>query len=93
MWKGTNRKGKPVVLLNPNEKASKFAFEISQKKRVTNDLSAIKGDLTKEQQAYRAGYLDSRKDSANAYNHNKAKKSMKKSSRSKSVKTNNQITF
>lgn len=73
MWQGLNRKGKKVTLLNPNEKASKFAFEISQKKRVTNDMTAIKGGLNKEQQAYRAGYLDSRKDSAKAWKHNQKK--------------------
>ena len=84
MWQGLNRKGKKVTLLNPNEKASKFAFEISQKKRVTNDMTAIKGGLNKEQQAYRAGYLDARKDSAKAYNHNLKKKSAKKNTRKKS---------
>ena len=83
MWQGLNKKGKKVTLLNPNEKASKFAFEISQKKRVTNDLAVIKGGLNKEQQAYRAGYLDARKDSAKAYNHNQKKKAAKKSSRKK----------
>ena len=83
-WVGKNRKGKTVMLLNPNEKASKFAFEISQKKRVTNDMTAIKGGLNKEQQAYRAGYLDARKDSAKAYNHNQKKKTSKKRSRKKS---------
>lgn len=69
-WVGKNRKGKTVMLLNPKEKAEKFVFEIKQKKRVSNDMSIIKGPLTKEQQAYRAGYLDARKDSAKAYKHN-----------------------
>lgn len=79
-WVGKNRKGKTVMLLNPSEKASKFAFEISQKKRVTNDMTGIKGDLNKEQQAYRAGYLDARKDSAKAYNHKQRKKAVTKRS-------------
>ena len=68
-----SRSGKKGLLLNPSEKASKFAFEIKQKKRVTNDMTGIKGPLNREQQAYRSGYLDARKDSAKAWKHNQKK--------------------
>ena len=67
-----NRKGKNVTLLNPSEKASKFAGELSTGIRKTNDgrYKADKnGDvgLSKVQRAYRSGYLDARKDNASAW--------------------------
>ena len=72
-----NKNGKSVVLLNPAEKGAKFAKELKRGVKHTNE-GHIKTDknkkgirLTSEQRAYRAGYLDSRNDSAKAY---KAKK-------------------
>ncbi len=68
-----NRDGKKVTLLNPHEKGKKYAEEIKNGIRVTNDgeikrnENGIPMELTKEGKAYRAGYLDARKDAANAY--------------------------
>lgn len=66
----TNRNGKEVTLLNPSEKARKFAFEAKTKRAITNDFrrkidpnTGKTKFLTKEQLAYRAGYLDAHKDS------------------------------
>lgn len=68
-----NKKGKMVTLLNPSEKGAKFAKELKTGFKRTNtgqyklnkDKKGIK--LTAEQRSYRAGYLDARKDSANAF--------------------------
>lgn len=75
-----SKKGKIITLLNPSEKAKKFAVEIKNSKHYTNDRK-VKRDkkgnplkLTKAQKSYRAGYLDSRKDSSKAWNHNLKKK-------------------
>ena len=74
-----NKKGDFVKLLNPSEKASKFADELKTGMRYTND-GRLKPDkngdvgLSNTQRAYRSGYLDARKDSAKAWKHNKAKK-------------------
>lgn len=80
-----NRKtGNSYVLLNPAQKGRKFATELSYGRAITNDLkrkvdkNGNQVRLTKEQKAYRAGYLDSRKDCAKAYKYNKNKR--KKSS-------------
>ena len=62
-----------VTLLNPSEKGAKFAKELKTGFKRTNtgqyklnkDKKGIK--LTAEQRSYRAGYLDARKDSANAF--------------------------
>jgi hypothetical protein len=73
MWKGTNSQGKPVTLLNPAEKSRKYAKEIKDNRRYTND-GRLKTDkagtplsLDEKQRSYRAGYLDSRSDNAKAY--------------------------
>ncbi len=73
MWRGKNKKGKEVVLLNPAEKGRKAAAELKAGVHATNDHK-IKKDangqplrLSKEARSYRAGYLDARKDSANAW--------------------------
>lgn len=75
----TNKKGKKVTLLNPSEKGKKFAFELKSGTPQTNN-GLLKTDkngkirsLTKEQRAYRSGYLDAQKDSAKAYKHHQAK--------------------
>ena len=62
-----------TVLLNPNERAGKFAKEIKQKKAYTNDGYRKLNDngkqikLTKEQLAFRAGYLAHATDSQKAF--------------------------
>ena len=74
-----SRNGKEVTLLNPAEKAAKFAGELRTGIRKTND-GRYKADkhgevgLSKEGRAYRAGYLDARADSAAAYKHSRKKR-------------------
>lgn len=61
------------ILLNPSEKAAKYALEIKTKKAFTNDGYAKKDEtgkqkgLTRDQLIYRAGYLDHQKDSNRAF--------------------------
>lgn len=79
------RRGTYKTLLNPSEKAGKYAGELRTGIRKTNEgrYKADKnGDvgLTKVQRSYRAGYLDARKDNAKAYNANKKKKAMRRKS-------------
>lgn len=80
MYHGTNKNGKKFTLLNPGEKGKKFAKELVIGYHHTNDMQ-YKFDengevkpLTKEQRAYRSGYLDARKDSAKAYKAKQKKK-------------------
>lgn len=76
--KVTTKKGKTITLLNPSQKAEKYACELRERHAMTND-GRFKADedgpfpLTDTQKAYRSGYLDARKDSARAYNYNKRK--------------------
>ena len=63
------KSGKTKVLLNPGEKARLYADELK-----ANASSYNGQDLRKDQRAYRAGYLDARRDSAKAYKHNLKKK-------------------
>ena len=72
-----SKRGKVVTLLNPAEKAAKFADELNTRQKFTNS-GAVKHDakgrfimLNAVERSYRAGYLDARKDNSNAY---KAKK-------------------
>lgn len=68
------RKGKrDVCLLNPAEKSRKYAHELREGVKFTND-GQLKFDknqdfieLDKQERAYRSGYLDSRKDEARLY--------------------------
>ena len=71
--KTITRKGKTITLLNPAEKGKKFAKELKQGLKRTN-TGSFKLDknkkgirLNEKERAYRAGYLDSRKDSANCH--------------------------
>jgi len=62
--------GKDVVLLNPSQRAGKYAQELKSDKKFTNG-NVLKGDgapLTKEERAYRAGYLQRSQDGQDAYN-------------------------
>ena len=71
-----NRNGKMVTLLNPSERARKFSIELKHGKALTNNAKRKMGKdgkqikLTKEQKAFRSGYLQARKDSANAFKSN-----------------------
>ena len=64
---------KGSVLLNPSEKGLKYSIEIKHKKALTNDgrrkldKNGKTKNLTKEQLAYRAGYLAHQKDSNKAF--------------------------
>lgn len=60
---------KDFTLLSPKEKGQKYGKELREKKRYTND-GALKNDgkeLTREEAAYRSGYLDARADIGKAY--------------------------
>lgn len=76
----TTRKGKTITLLNPSEKGEKYADELRNNIRYTNDgkykadKDGVVDSLSKTQRAYRSGYLDARKDSANCYKHLKKKR-------------------
>ena len=78
------RTGNVSVLLNPAQKGRKYATELKHGKALTNSLQRKRDKngsqkrLTVKQKAYRAGYLDARKDSANCYN---AKKNKRKQSK------------
>ncbi len=71
------RDGRAVTLLTPSGKGKKYAKELKEGVRYTNDGEFKKTrdgkarKVTNEGRAYRAGYLDAQKDSAKAY---KAKK-------------------
>ena len=79
--KFTRNDGKTVTLLNPSEKGGKFAQELRTNYAYTNNMdlkmekdgSTVKS-LSKEQRAYRSGYLDARKDSAKAWKASRKKK-------------------
>lgn len=79
-----NADGEKFTLLNPSGKSAKYAVELKQGVRRTNDGN-VKRDadgkllrLSKVQRAYRAGYLDRGKDSAKAYNSKKEKRAAAK---------------
>lgn len=81
--KGVNKKGEPITLLNPNGKGKKYAMELKHGRRVTNNFkrktteSGKPMKLTEKQRSFRAGYLQARKDSANCYKAQKAKRANK----------------
>ena len=80
MAKKISVRGKIFTLLNPAEKGKKAAKELKTGKRYTNDGQPKRGkngqqlNVTKEGKAWRSGYLNARKDNANAY---KAKRKQK----------------
>ena len=92
MVKVKQKNGFEVTLLNPNEKGRKYADELANGVKQTNN-GLLKTDslgkpvrLSKEQKAYRAGYLDARNDNAKAFNHNKKKKAEKAAARKNGTK-------
>ena len=77
------KSGKLITLLNPAEKGEKYAVELKKGIKLTND-GEVKRDKTgkiiklgKKERAYRGGYLDGRKDNANAYKSKRSKKRKK----------------
>lgn len=80
----TREDGSKFTLLNPSGKTAKYYAENQRGKRYTN-AGKVKIDddgnvltLTKEQKAYRAGYIDAQSDNAKAYNACKAKRNAAK---------------
>lgn len=69
--------GTKSTVLTPAGKGAKYAQELKDGKRMTNSGAPKMGEngkqlgLTKQQRAFRSGYLQARKDSANAYKANK----------------------
>lgn len=84
IW-ATNKKGRRVRLLRPDEKSRKYATELKRKVRLTNtgepktDRNGVALGLTKEARAFRAGYLQARKDNTNLYNWKKAHRRSRRS--------------
>ncbi len=74
------KKGKSITLLTPKEKGEKYADELRNNIRYTNDgkykadKDGVVDSLNKSQRAYRSGYLDARKDIGKAYAYSKKKK-------------------
>lgn len=65
--------GRKFTALNPSGKGAKYAKELKDGKRITNsgapklDSNGKQMGLTKQQRAFRSGYLQARKDNAEAY--------------------------
>lgn len=80
----TREDGTKFTLLNPSGKAAKYYAENQNGKRYTNAGHTKIDDegnvlkLTKEQKAYRAGYIDAQSDNAKAYKARKSKRSAAK---------------
>ena len=82
-----SKNGKEIRLLTPAEKGAKAAYELKKGVKFTNmgepklnpDGTPVK--LNAVERAYRAAYLDARKDNAKAYNYNKKKKAEKAAAR------------
>ena len=71
----TDKNGKKIRrLLNPSERAKKFAHELKTGNRVTTlnnpkvDKNGEVMKLTDKQRAFRSGYLAAKQDAADAYN-------------------------
>ena len=78
------KNGKKVRLLTPDQKGAKAATELKKGVKMTN-FGQVKTNkdgsprkLDKSERAYRAGYLDARKDNAKAYKHNKKKRAARR---------------
>ena len=75
-----NRRGKKVVLLNPQEKRNKYFDELANDVALTNNkhLKTKRNGkpkrLTDAQKAYRSGYIQAQNDSAKCYKAKKAKR-------------------
>lgn len=64
-----DRRGRTVTLRNPAEKGEKYAYEMKHGYNASTGAS-----LNHQQRAYRAGYLDARKDSAKCWKAQQKKK-------------------
>ena len=63
------KNGKKIVLRNPAEKGKRYARQMK-----SGFIQETGEKLNKEGYSYRAGYLDSRRDSAKAYKSSKKKR-------------------
>lgn len=87
MKKLKTKNGKTITLLNPSEKGAKYADELRNGIRYTNDgrykadKDGVVMELTDEQRAFRSGYLTAQKDAAKAYKARKKKIKMAAKSR------------
>lgn len=81
------KSGKKVRLLTPDQKGAKAAVELKKGVKLTNFGQVKRNEngsprkLNKVERSYRAGYLDARKDNAEAYKHNKKKKAARKAAK------------
>ena len=55
---------KGIILYTPSERAKRYARQLKN-----NKITETGKPLSKEDKAYRKGYLDARKDNARAFNH------------------------
>ena len=62
-----------IILRNPSEKAKRYSRQLRN-----NRVAETGKTLSKEDRAYRGGYLDARKDNAKAYCHKNGIKSKAK---------------
>ena len=60
--------GSTQTLLTPAGKGEKYASEMRDNVRYTNNGDIKQGYLTAQERAYRGGYLDAQKDARKAYN-------------------------
>ena len=67
-----NSNGKRIVLRNPSELSVRYARQLKQ-----NKVSETGKKLSKEDRAFRIGYLKAREDNNKAYNAKKTKKKRK----------------
>lgn len=68
----TNKSGRKICLLNPDEKARKYLAELKIGSKLTNMIEPKLENgklirLSKKDKAYRIGYLNARKDNSKAY--------------------------
>lgn len=61
--------GKRIILRNPSELSERYARQLKQ-----NKVSETGKKLSKEERAFRKGYLKAREDNNKAYNAKKSKK-------------------
>ena len=64
------KKGKVITLLNPQEKRDKFYAELKLGEKITNDYEPKNVKLTREERAYRSGYLAAQNENAKIFKKN-----------------------
>jgi hypothetical protein len=69
----TTKNGKRITLLNPSEKSERYAEQLR-----TGVVQETEQRLTKNQKAFRAGYLTARSDNAKVYKFKKKQRAAKR---------------